>query len=97
MGDEPPVIEKVRHPMQTGKAESDLYRSSSKGRYPGILVCLEVVPFGVEYHWAAVMGYTEMQFFHLDALKGRLPLPRLPRELGKFFGAAHPIFRQTAP
>jgi hypothetical protein len=36
--------------------------------------------------------YTEMQFQHLDPVKGKLPLPRLAQELGKFFLAVYPIF-----
>jgi dienelactone hydrolase len=39
--------------------------------------------------------YTEMQFQHLDPVKGKLPLYRLVRELGKFFLAVYPIFRQA--
>ncbi|HVN54058.1 MAG TPA: hypothetical protein VMT46_06980 [Anaerolineaceae bacterium] len=39
--------------------------------------------------------YTEMQFSHLDPTKGRLPLFRLARELGKFFRAVYPLFRQA--
>jgi hypothetical protein len=39
--------------------------------------------------------YTEMQFQHLDAAKAKLPLFRLIRELGKFFLAVYPMFRQA--
>jgi dienelactone hydrolase len=39
--------------------------------------------------------YTEMQFQHLDPVKGKLPLPKLLRELGKFFLAVYPMFRQA--
>ena len=39
--------------------------------------------------------YTEMQFQHLDPVKGNLPLFRLLRELGKFFLAIYPLFRQS--
>lgn len=41
--------------------------------------------------------YTEMQFSHLDPVKGRLPLPRLAREFSKFFLAVYPLFEQTVP
>jgi hypothetical protein len=41
------------------------------------------------------LHYTEMQFSHLDPVKGKLPLPRLVRELGKFFLAVYPMFRQA--
>ncbi len=43
----------------------------------------------------AEVGYTEMRFQHLDPVKGKLPLFRLLRELGKFFLAVYPLFRQT--
>jgi len=39
--------------------------------------------------------YTEMQFQHLDPVKGKLPFFHLLRELGKFFLAVYPLFRQT--
>jgi hypothetical protein len=38
--------------------------------------------------------YTEMLFQHLDPVKGRLPLFRLVGQLGKFFLAVYPMFRQ---
>ena len=50
-------------------------------------------------HWAldghAGVHYTEMQFQHLDPVKAKLPLFRLVRELGKFFVAVYPLFRQA--
>jgi len=39
--------------------------------------------------------YTEMQFSHLDPIKGKLPFFRLLRELGKFFRAVYPLFWQA--
>ena len=39
--------------------------------------------------------YTEMQFQHLDPVKGKLPFFRLVHELGKFLRAIYPLFRQT--
>jgi hypothetical protein len=42
------------------------------------------------------LHYTEMGFQHLDPEKGRLPLPRLVRELGRFFLAVYPLFRKAA-
>jgi hypothetical protein len=41
--------------------------------------------------------YTEMLFQHLDPVKGKLPLFRLVRELGKFLRAVYPLFRQAVP
>lgn len=51
-----PVIEKVRYPTSCGHAEGDLYRPPSSGPHPGIVVCLGVVPFGVEHPQVAVLG-----------------------------------------
>src|SRR5688572_2230618 len=44
-----PLIEKVRYPTPFGQAEGDLYRPSAPGPHPGIVVCLGVVPFGVDH------------------------------------------------
>jgi hypothetical protein len=46
-------------------------------------------------HGRAGVHYTEMQFQHLDPAKGRLPLPRLLKEFGKFYLAMLPLFRQA--
>jgi dienelactone hydrolase len=60
-----------------------------------------VIPVGESRRlYAAFAGrpgvhYTEMGFQHLDPVKGKLPLLRLARELGKFFRAVYPMFRQT--
>ncbi len=51
-----PVIEKVRYPTNFGQAEGDLYRPPGGGPHPGILVCLGVVPFGVNHPQVAVLG-----------------------------------------
>jgi hypothetical protein len=42
------------------------------------------------------LHYTEMQFSHLDPVKGKLPFFRLFREFGKFFKTMYPLFRQAA-
>jgi hypothetical protein len=52
----PPVIEKVRYPTRFGQAEGDLYRPMASGPHPGIVVCLGVVPFGVDHPQVAVLG-----------------------------------------
>ncbi len=52
----PPVIEKVRYPTRFGRAEGDLYRPATGGPHPGIVVCLGVVPFGVDHPQVAVLG-----------------------------------------
>jgi hypothetical protein len=51
-----PVIEKVQYPTSSGYTEGDLYRPPSSGPHPGIVVCLGVVPFGVEHPQVAVLG-----------------------------------------
>jgi hypothetical protein len=45
----PPVIERVRYPTRHGQVEGDLYRPSTGGPFPGIVMCLGVVPFGVDH------------------------------------------------
>jgi hypothetical protein len=61
-----------------------------------------VIPVGESRHLHSLlaghtgMHYTEMQFQHLDPVKGKLPLFRLVWELGKMFLAAYLIFRQVA-
>jgi dienelactone hydrolase len=52
----PPVIEKVSYPTRYGRAEGDLYRPSSGGPHPGIVVCLGVVPFGIDHPAVPVLG-----------------------------------------
>jgi hypothetical protein len=51
-----PVVEKVRYPTRFGQAEGDLYRPSAPGPHPGIVVCLGVVPFGVDHPQVPVLG-----------------------------------------
>jgi len=61
----------------------------------------QVVPVGESRRLCSALAghagvhYTEMMFQHLDPLKGKLPLLRLARELGKFFLAVYPLFRQA--
>lgn len=52
----PPVVEKVKYPTRSGEVEGDLYRPATGGPHPGILVCLGVVPFGVDHPQVPVMG-----------------------------------------
>ncbi len=52
----PPVVQKVRYPTRFGQAEGDLYRPSSGGPHPGIVVCLGVVPFGVDHPQVPILG-----------------------------------------
>lgn len=43
----------------------------------------------------AGVHYTEMEFQHLDPVKGKLPVVLLIRELAKFFVAMYPLFQQA--
>ena len=52
----PPVIERVRYPTRHGQVEGDLYRPSAGGPHPGIVVCLGVVPFGVDHPQVPLLG-----------------------------------------
>jgi hypothetical protein len=52
----PPVVERVRYPTRRGPAEGDLYRPVAPGPHPGLLVCLGVVPFGVEHPQVPRLG-----------------------------------------
>jgi len=52
----PPVVEKVVYPTRIGQAEGDVYRPATPGPHPGIVVCLGVVPFGVEHPQVPVLG-----------------------------------------
>ena len=51
-----PVIQKVNYPSTSGLVEAELYRPSTNGPHPGILVCLGVVPFGVDHPQVPVLG-----------------------------------------
>jgi dienelactone hydrolase len=51
-----PAVERVRYPTRGGWAEGDLYRPSAGGRHPGLLVCLGVVPVGVDHPQVARLG-----------------------------------------
>ena len=52
----PPQIVKVHYPTTRGLVEGELYRPPTDGPHPGIVVCLGVVPFGVEHPQVAVLG-----------------------------------------
>jgi hypothetical protein len=44
-----PVVERVRYPTVRGEVDGDLYRPSTPGPHPGIVMCLGVVPFDVDH------------------------------------------------
>jgi dienelactone hydrolase len=51
-----PVVERFGYPTSHGSAEGDLYRPSSPGPHAAILVCLGVVPFGVDHPQVPRLG-----------------------------------------
>jgi hypothetical protein len=61
----------------------------------------QVIPIGESrrlisaFRGHAGVRYTEMQFQHLDPVKGKLPFFKLIKELGKFFRSVYPLFRQA--
>jgi dipeptidyl aminopeptidase/acylaminoacyl peptidase len=50
------MVQKVSYPTRCGHAEGDLYRPSEGGPHPGIVVCLGVVPFGVDHPQVPLLG-----------------------------------------
>lgn len=52
----PPIVEKLIYPRRAGHAEGDVYRPPGKGPFPGMVVCLGVVPFGVDHPQVPVLG-----------------------------------------
>ncbi len=51
-----PIIEKVRYPTLTSEADGEVYLPGTTGPHPGIVVCLGVVPFGVDHPQVPVLG-----------------------------------------
>ena len=51
-----PVVESVGYETSHGWDRGDLYRPSSAGRHPGVVVCLGVVPFGVDHPQVPRLG-----------------------------------------
>ncbi|MGH2354615.1 MAG: SRPBCC family protein, partial [Chloroflexota bacterium] len=51
-----PVVERLRYRTSHGWAEGELYRPAGAGPHPGVVVCLGVVPFGVEHPQVPRLG-----------------------------------------
>jgi dienelactone hydrolase len=51
-----PIVKRVRYPTCAGQVEGDLYRPASDGPHPGVVVCLGVVPFGVDHPQVPRLG-----------------------------------------
>lgn len=52
----PPVIEKLAYPTLNGRSEADLFRPSSPGPHPAVVVSLGVVPAGMDHPHRARFG-----------------------------------------
>ena len=50
------MIERLRYGTSHGEMEGDLYRPAGHGPYPGVVVCLGVVPFGVDHPQVPRLG-----------------------------------------
>jgi dienelactone hydrolase len=50
------TVEKLEYPTRRGTAEGHVYRPNSDGPHPAIVVCLGVVPFGVDHPQVPVLG-----------------------------------------
>ena len=51
-----PIVERVTYPTAAGEAQGDLYHPPGSGPHPGVVVCLGVVPFGVDHPQVARLG-----------------------------------------
>jgi dipeptidyl aminopeptidase/acylaminoacyl peptidase len=51
-----PKVERARYPTSRGEVEGELYRPGGEGPYPGLVVCLGVVPFGVDHPQVPRLG-----------------------------------------
>jgi hypothetical protein len=51
-----PLVERFRYPSSHGEVEGDLYRPNTRGPHPGVVVCLGVVPFGMDHPQVPRLG-----------------------------------------
>jgi dienelactone hydrolase len=51
-----PVVERLRYRTSHGDVEGELYRPDRPGPHPGMVVCLGVVPFGVDHPQVPRLG-----------------------------------------
>ncbi len=51
-----PIVEQLTYPTLTDAAHGDLYRPSTPGPHPGMVVCLGVVPFEVDHPQVPRLG-----------------------------------------
>jgi len=53
---ERPIVETLEYRTLAGEAQGDVYRPRGPGPHPGIVVCLGVVPFGVDHPQVPRLG-----------------------------------------
>lgn len=51
-----PVVERLSYPTSHGPSAGQIYRPGTAGPHPGIVVCLGVVPFGVDHPQVPRLG-----------------------------------------
>jgi dienelactone hydrolase len=51
-----PVVDALSYPTSHGDAQGQVYRPSTPGPHPGLVVCLGVVPFGVDHPQVPRLG-----------------------------------------
>lgn len=51
-----PIVEEVLYPTSRGDAAGQVYRPPGRGRHRGVVVCLGVVPFGVDHPQVPRLG-----------------------------------------
>ena len=51
-----PRVERVAYPTSTGAAQGDLYLPAGDGPHPGMVVCLGVVPIGIDHPQVPRLG-----------------------------------------
>ncbi|MEX1158403.1 MAG: hypothetical protein WEC79_05685, partial [Thermomicrobiales bacterium] len=51
-----PIVERLSYPTCGGHADGDVYRPTTAGPHPGMVVCLGVVPFGVDHPQVPRLG-----------------------------------------
>jgi len=51
-----PTVERLEYPTRDGTATGDLYLPGTSGPHPGMVVCLGVVPFGIDHPQVPRLG-----------------------------------------
>src|SRR5574340_1201276 len=51
-----PLVEKVSYPSRSGPVQGEIHRPPGPGPHPGMVVCLGVVPFGVDHPQVPILA-----------------------------------------